>query len=304
VEQREIEIFLALAEELHFGRAAERLHVSTARVSQTIRKLEARIGGQLFERTSRRVDLTPIGQQLHDDLQPAYQQIQQGVERAIAAARGIRDTLRVGFVGAPAGQFVLEVAAGFEQAHPEVDVQIRENQFGDGLELLRGAEIDMLLAVLPIRGARQSGLSSGDVLFEEDRLLAVSARHPYAGRASVSLDDVARARVLRSPPAIPDYWDEMLAPTHRPDGAEYERGPTFATVQEMLALVGAGKGSYPVPAQASEYYVRPDVAYVPIHDALPFQWRFIWPTAAETRRIRAFDRAAAALAGRRNSPAG
>jgi len=302
VEQREIEIFLAVAEELHFGRAAERLHVSTARVSQTVRKLETAVGSQLFERTSRRVALTPIGQRLYDDLQPAYQQIQEGVARAVAAARGIRDTLRVGFVGASAGQFVLEVAATFEAEHPDVDVQIRENQFGDGLELLRSGQIDMLLAVLPLKGARQAGLTSGAVLFTEEQLLAVSARHPYAGRSSVSRDDVARAKVLRSPPAIPDYWDEILAPTHRPDGAEYERGPVFATIQEMLALVGAGKGSYPVPIEASQFYIRPDVAYVPIHDAPPFEWRFIWPTAAATRRVRAFDRAAAAHAGSRRSP--
>jgi DNA-binding transcriptional LysR family regulator len=302
VEQREIEIFLAVAEELHFGKAAERLHVSTARVSQTVRKIEAAVGSQLFERTSRRVALTPIGQRLYDDLQPAYQQIQEGLERAVAAARGIRDTLRVGFVGASAGQFVLEVAATFEAEHPDVEVQIRENQFGDGLDLLRSEQIDMVLAVLPLKGARQAGLTSGAVLFAEEQLLAVSARHPYAGRASVSREDVARAKVLRSPPAIPDYWDEMLAPTHRSDGSQYERGPAFATIQEMLALVGAGKGSYPVPIEASQFYIRPDVAYVPIHDAPPFEWRFIWPTAAETRRVRAFDRAAAAHAGSRRSP--
>ena len=296
MEQRDIEIFLVLAEELHFGRTAERLHVSTARVSQTIRKLEQRIGGRLFERTSRQVELTPIGRRLHDDLQPAYQQIQEGIERATGAARGVSDTLRVGFVGAAAGQFVLEVAEAFHAQHPESEVQIRENQFGEGLDVLRSGEIDMLLAVLPIRGERQADLRGGDVLFSEDRLLAVSARHPYTRRASVSLDDVARAKVLLSPPAIPDYWDEMLAPRHGPDGQPFERGPTFATVQEMLALVGAGKGSYPVPEQASQYYVRPDVAYVPIHDAPPFEWRFIWPTAAETHRIRAFDQAAAQLA--------
>lgn len=299
MEQREIEIFLAVAEELHFGKAAERLHVSTARVSQTIRKIEAAVGSQLFERTSRRVALTPIGQRLYDDLQPAYQRIQDGISRAVAAARGIGDTLRVGFVGASAGQFVLEVAATFEADHPDVEVQIRENQFGDGLDLLRSGEIDMVLAVLPLKGARQAGLSSGDVLFAEEQLLAVSARHPYAGRASVSREDVARAKVLRSPPAIPDYWDEILAPTRRADGTEYERGPVFATIQEMLALVGAGKGTYPVPIEASQFYIRPDVAYVPIHDAPPFEWRFIWPTAAETRRVRAFDRAAAQHAATR-----
>jgi DNA-binding transcriptional LysR family regulator len=205
VEQRDIEIFLTLADELHFGRTAERLHVSTARVSQTIKKLERRIGAPLFERTSRRVELTQIGRRLQDDLRPAYQQIQKGVDRAIAAARGVRDVLRVGFVGAAAGQFVLEVAEAFNTEYPECEVQIRENQFGDGLGLLRAGEIEMLLATLAIRGARQSDLSAGAVLFREDRMLAVAARHPFARLASVSFDDLARAKVLRSPPAIPDY---------------------------------------------------------------------------------------------------
>ena len=87
MEQRDIEIFLTLAEELHFGRTAERLHVSTARVSQTIKKLERRIGAALFERTSRQVALTPIGRRLDDDLRPAYQQIREGIDRAIASGR-------------------------------------------------------------------------------------------------------------------------------------------------------------------------------------------------------------------------
>jgi hypothetical protein len=69
----------------------------------------------------------------------------------------------------------------------------------------------------------------------------------------------------------------------------------------MLALVGAGLGAYPVPIQATSYHARPDVAYVPIHDAPPYQWRLIWLSAAETARIRAFGQAAAALAEARRS---
>lgn len=298
MEQRDIEIFLTLADELHFGRTADRLHVSTARVSQTIKKMERRIGAPLFERTSRRVTLTPIGRHLDDDLRPAYQQIQQGIERAITAARGVRGVLRVGFMGAAAGQFVLEVAEAFHARHPECDVQIRENQFSDGLDhLLRAGEIEMLLAIFPIR---EPDLTVGAVLFREDRMLAVAARHPFARRLAVSFADLARDKVLSSPPGIPDYWDKMLAPQQTPDGRPTERGPAFATIQEMLALVGAGKGSYPVPAQASHYYIRPDVTYVPIHDAPPFEWGFIWPTAAETNLIRAFNGAAAEVGWARN----
>jgi DNA-binding transcriptional LysR family regulator len=296
LDQRNLEIFLALAEELHFGRTAERLHVTTARVSQAIKQLERRIGATLFERTSRRVELTPIGRRLQDDLRPAFQQIQDGIDRAVSAARGVSGVLRVGFVGAAAGQFVLEVAEVFQARHPDCEVEIRENQFGDGLGLLREGEIEMLLAVLPIQPGRQTDPNAGAVFFQEDRMIAVSARHRFARRTSVSFADLANARVLRSPPAIPDYYDETLAPGHTPDGRPTERGPTFATVQEMLALVGAGKGSYPVPAHAAQYYQRPDVAYVPIDDAPPYGWRFLWLTATETSLIRAFDRTAAEVA--------
>lgn len=296
MEQRDIEIFLTLVDELHFGRAAERLHVSTARVSQTIRKLERRIGAPLFERTSRRVELTSIGRRLGDDLRPAYQQIHDAIDRATAAARGVRGTLRVGFVGAATGQFVLEVARAFRAEYPDCEVQFSENQFSEGLAPLRGGRMDMVLATVAVHGARQSDLTAGAVLFEEDRLLAVSARHPFAGRPSVPFADLAHAKVLRTPAAVPDHWDEALVPEPPAGCPPVERGPSFDTIQEMLALVGAGYGTYPVPTQATTYYVRPDIAYVPIVDAPPYQWRFIWLSAAETARIRAFDRTAADLA--------
>ncbi|TQM06451.1 LysR family transcriptional regulator [Pseudonocardia kunmingensis] len=296
MEHREIEIFLTLADELHFGRAAVRLRVSTARVSQMITRIERRIGAPLFERTSRRVELTPIGRRLRDELRPAYQQVQDAVDRAITAARGVRATLRVGFIGAASGRFVLDVAEAFRAEHVDCEVSLRENQFGEGLGPLRAGEIDVVLATLPARGARQPDLTAGSVLVEEAQLLAVSARHPFARRPSVSFSDIARTKVLRTPPAISDYWDQTLLPPHRLDGRPVERGPCFATTQEMLALIGADMGTYPVSTQFTSYYVRPDVAYVPIHDAPPYQRRLLWLSAAETARIRAFDRAAAALA--------
>jgi DNA-binding transcriptional LysR family regulator len=296
VEQREIEIFLTLADELHFGRAAARLHVSTARVSQTIKKLERRVGAPLFERTSRRVGLTPIGRSLHDELGPAYQRIRAAVDAAVAAGRGVSGTLRVGFIGAASGRFVLEVAQAFRAEYPDCEVTLVENQFGGGLDPLRAHEIDMVLATLPPSCAHQVELTAGSVLLEEDQLLAVSARHRFARRSSVSFSDVARTTILRTPPAISDDWDQALIPRRTPDGRPVERGPTFETSQEMLALVGAGVGSYTVSAQFTSYYARPDVAYVPIHDAPPYQRRLLWCSAAETTTIRAFDRVAVAAA--------
>lgn len=299
MERRDIEIFLELGRELHFGRTAERLRVSTARVSQTIKKLERRIGVPLFERTSRRVALTPIGRRLHDDLSPAYQRIREGVDRAIAAGRGVDGVLRVGFVGTAVGRFVFEVTDVFRARHPTCQVQVRESRYGDGTTPLDTDEIDVLLAVaFPPPG---SDLTASPVLFREDPMLAVSARHPFARRTSVSLEDLARDKVLR-PRSVPDHIDGFLVPRQTPGGRLIERGPAFGTIQEMLALVGAGRGVFPVPTHASQYDARPDVTYLPIVDGLPFEWRLIWRTVAETNRIRAFVQAAGDFVTARENP--
>ncbi|MBC6460139.1 LysR family transcriptional regulator [Actinomadura sp. HBU206391] len=288
MERRDIEIFLALADELHFGRTAERLHVSTARVSQTIKKLERQIGAALFERTSRRVALTPIGRRLDEDLRPAHQQILEGIERAIAAGRGIDGTLRVGFIGTAVGQLLHEVAATFHTRHSACQVEIVEARYSDFLAVLRADEIDVIL--VPVKVA-EPDIACSPVLFREASVLAVSARHRLARRDSVSLEDFARDKVLR-PRSLPDYMDESLVPRKTPAGLPIERGPEFSTVQEMLSLIGAGLGMFPVPAHAGKYDTRPDVAYIPIRDGLVRERVFIWRTTAETNRIRAFTRAA------------
>jgi DNA-binding transcriptional LysR family regulator len=298
VERRDLEIFLTLAEELHFGRTAERLHVSTARVSQTIRKLERRIGAALFERTSRRVALTPIGGRLESDLRPAHQQILEGIDRAIAAGRGIDGELRVGFIGTAVGQFLHRVAATFHDLHPACHVQVMEARYNDFLDLLRTDEADLVL--VPVRVA-EPDMAVSPVLFDEPTMLAVSSRHPFARRESVSLEDLARGKVLR-PRSFPEYMDESLVPRRTPGGRPIERGQEFSTIQEMLSLVGAGQGMFPVPVHAARFDARPDIAYVPIRDGLRRERRFVWRTTAENHRIRAFARVARDVVARDPNP--
>ena len=289
MERRDIEIFLTLADELHFGRTAERLHVSTARVSQTIKAMERRVGVALFERTSRHVVLTPVGRRLHDDLRPAYDQIVAGLQRAVDAGRSVGGVLRVGFAGAPGGPFVLGVAERVRSRYPDFEVRIRECQFGDGVEPLRGDEVDLFICAFPVL---EPDLTTGPTLIREPTVLAVSARHPFARRESVTLEDLARDTVLRSPATLPAYWDEHRVPRRTPGGHVVERGPAIETIQELIALVGAGTGMYPAPAHASRYYARPDVVYVPFPDAPPYEWGFVWRSGADSGRVRAFTRAA------------
>ncbi|MFI0349927.1 LysR family transcriptional regulator [Actinomadura sp. 9N407] len=292
MEQPDARIFLALAEELHFGRTAERLRVSTAQVSKAVKKLERQVGAPLFERSSRKVTLTPIGQRLRDDIAPGYELIQAGFARAVAAGRSVSGSLGVGFVGAAAGRFIMEAAKVFQDRHPDCEVRIKESQYGDGLDLLRRDEVDVLFVALPVI---EVDLTVGPVLAREALVLAVSARHPFAGRDAISFQDLARTTLLRAPLTLPDYWDASLVPAQTADGRPLVRGPAFATTEEMLALVGAGKGTYPVPVQAAQFYARPDVAYVPIHDAAPFEWALSWRNNGETTRVRAFSEAAQTL---------
>ncbi|MFI6485849.1 LysR family transcriptional regulator [Nonomuraea sp. NPDC050663] len=284
MERRDLEIFLALAEELHFGRTAERLHVSTARVSQTIKHIERRIGVPLFERTSRQVALTPVGRQFDADVRLPYQQIEAGIARAVAAGRGVTGALRVGFVGTAIGQFIISVADRFSARYPECEVHIVENRYADGTSQLHNEEIDVLLVGTT---SLEDDLAESPVLFHEQPVLAVSSRHPFARRTFVTVADLARDKVL-----VPRDFTHEVDALVVPPLEDLRRGPSFSTIQEMLALIGAGKGVFPVPEHAMHYDARPDVAYVPIQDGQPFGWRLIWRASAESARIRAFVQAA------------
>ena len=262
LERYELETFLTLAEELHFGRTAERTHVSTARVSQTIKGLERRVGAPLFNRTSRRVELTPIGHRLYDDLRPARDMIAAGFERAVRSGRGITGTLHVGFVGAAGGQLLSEAAGLLHARQPGCEVLVREVQLVDALPWLLKGDVEVLLTCFL---SERDDLVTGPALVTEARMLAVPAGHPFATQRSVSVEDVAEVTVLRTPDAMPGSPPPHQTPAER----SIEPYPTAGSFQEALTLVGAGRGLLPVSAHIRRYYMRPDVAYVLLRDAPP-----------------------------------
>ncbi|MEU9994074.1 LysR family transcriptional regulator [Streptomyces sp. NPDC050848] len=299
LERYELEAFLTLAEELHFGRTAERLGVSTGRISQTVKKLERRVGTPLFERTSRSVRLTPVGRRLHDDLRPAHQQILAALERATAAGRGVRGTLRVGF-GAPWGGELLTAAAdALLVRHPGCEITVREVPLDGGLRPLLDGALDVQLTVYPVR---EPGLTTGPVLAEEPRVLLVPAGHPLARRDSVALDDLAGVPMVTTAGGHPGHWLDAHYPRRTPSGAAIPRGPVASSWQEVLSHVSAGRGVSPGAARGGVYHPRPGIVYVPLRDAPPLAYGLVWPTAAENALVRAFtaEAATASAAQRRN----
>ncbi|GAA0935751.1 LysR family transcriptional regulator [Nonomuraea longicatena] len=290
MDRRELEVFLVLADELHFGRTAERLRLSQGNVSQTLRKLERRIGAPLFERTSRQVTITAIGERLRQDITPAARLIRDGLARATAAGRGLGGPITVGFVGAAMGDLLARAGA----RHPEFEAQLREIQIGDGLAPLRAGEIDLMAGPYL---SREPGLITGPVLLREPRMLAVPSDHRLARQESVCLEDLASASVLTLGAASwPDSFADDRSPSHTPGGREIPRGPEVKTFSEALTLITAGKGVIAVGAQANRYYAWPGVTYVPFRDAAPVEWALVWRAASQTVRVREFARAVAGLA--------
>lgn len=285
MERYEIETFLTLAEELHFRRTAERLGLAQGRVSQTIKKLERRLGVVLFERTSRHVALTPAGERLRDDLTPAYQQIQDAVARAKAVGKGITGTLRVGFSSQWVSDLLLQTAEVFTGRYPDCVVRVQEVQLTDPLGPLRAGDLDLQLTELPIT---EPDLTTGPVIFSEPRGLMVPARHPFARRRTVGLEDLAKAPLVTIAGAIPPSWLDHHYPRRTPQGRPIECSATAVYWAEVLSLVATGHGVSPVALRAASYHGRPGIVFVPISDAPPIEYGLIWPRNGGTARVRAF----------------
>ncbi|KAB1116787.1 LysR family transcriptional regulator [Micromonospora aurantiaca] len=288
LERYEVETFLTLAEELHFGRTAERLRVSTGRVSHVVRKLERRIGAPLFERTSRVVRLTPIGARLAEEMRPLVAGIEAAVQRAVDAGRGLTGELRVAYVGESTAPVLLRAVALFTERHPDCEVHVHEAPLASTRSSLRDGTIDVLIASYPF-----DGMANGPVLLRERRVLAVAADHPLAAEESVSLEVLGDHPVVQYPAVTSAAFKQDRTPDRTPSGRPVPKGPVGGSFSEMLALVAMGRGVLPVGEQARQFYARPDVAYVPIHDAPPICRGPVWLAGNSTSRVREFVRAAA-----------
>ncbi|NEB11531.1 LysR family transcriptional regulator [Streptomyces coelicoflavus] len=284
VEIRELECFLVLAEELHFGRTGERLYVSQGRVSQLIRALEQRIGARLVDRTSRRVRLTSLGEDFVAALRPAYAALRATVDDARAAALGGSGPLRIGFQGV-AGYGFMDVVREFGERHPGCETRITEVPLSDPFGPLHRDEVDTAVVLLPVR---EPALVLGPVFSRQPQYLAVSRRHPFAGRNVLDSEELAGSPLVTVAGPAPDYWREAQAPTRTPSGTPVPQGPAVGTLQEGLSLVAANRGVMLLCHPTTEYHHRRDVDYVPVTGLPESALGLVWHGARVNARIRAF----------------
>ena len=279
----EIEVFLTLAEELHFGRTAERLHMPQPRVSRLVSALERQVGGTLFERTSRRVRLTPLGEQLRGQLRPAYQQLTAALDEARAAARHTAGVLRIGFSPTSNMAVLTRLTGAFEAHNPGCHAVLDGISNLDPYSALRRGELDVLVNWLAVD---EPDLTVGPVLEYCDRVLAVSATDPLAPRRSVSLEDLAdRDVALMTPPFPPALYDAIIPP-RTPSGRVIRRSQPVRSIHELVALVARGQIVHPTVA-GIPMFARGDICLVPLTDVPPLPLGLIWCTAHHNARIRA-----------------
>jgi DNA-binding transcriptional LysR family regulator len=285
VEMREIRVFLVLAEELHFGRTADQLGLTQSRVSQVLRALERKLGGQLLHRTSRQVTLTPLGERLLTELGPAYEHLVAVLERTRKSNRSLDGVLRLGIYGVAGGPHLATIIDAFETRHRDCEVRVSELPFPDPLGPLRRGEVDALALRLPID---RPDITVGPILSREPRVLAVARDHPLAHRARVSLEDVADYSV--APLDGPKELIEEFIPHRAPSGRLIRRSRHTRSAYEVVALIARGKIVHPTVPSFAEYLGHPNVVYIPLTGMKPSRTALIWPRGTNDPRLREFVR--------------
>ena len=267
---RLLEYFVAVAEELHFSRAAARLHIAQPSLSQQIRRLEQQLGVTLLERTSRSVQLTPAGESLLREGRRTLEQSRRAVRAARAAGR---EMLTVGFYGSAGGVMLARSLGAFNEEQPSVDVSVRELPLGDVDHIVDG-DVDVAFTRL-LPGQADVEV---EVLAREPRVLALPTAHALADRASLEFADLRDEAFITNPAVENDGPPSRWLTEQRRHGLPGRVATRAASIQEILTLVATGQGIALVPAAAASQSPRPDVSYVAVRDAEPavisLAWRF------------------------------
>lgn len=283
VDLRLLRYFATTAEELHFGRAAARLHLSQPTLSIQIRRLEQLLGVQLLDRSSRHVQLTAAGAVLLEESRRLLAAAERAVEATRQAARGSCGRLVVGFLANAAAELTHRVLQDFRAVHPGVQLTMQQFDFRDPSAGLTSGATDVAFVRPPL--AAEPWLAS-EPLFAEPRLLVVSTEQPLAAEPTVPV-----ARVLQEPFVAcraPEYWrDFWLAADHR-NGHPVRIGAEAATVDECLEAILEGRGVAFTQASSRRYYARPGLAFVPVTGLTPTVVALAWRRDAETPLVRDF----------------
>jgi len=265
MELRHLRYFVTVAEELHFGRAAQRLHLSQPPLSMQIKALEQELGTQLLLRTQRRVELTVAGAVFLDEARDILSRVEQARSAALRAARGEVGELTVGFVTIADYNLLPQALLEFRAQSPGIRLVLREATTDVQLRDLAAERMDVGFLLSPVKDERLDVLP----LLREPLMAALPERHPLArGRRPMSLQRLADSPFIMVPRHVaPGLYDDVVS-FCRQAGFSPRVEQEAVQMQTIVSLVSAGLGVALIPASL-RHIGRTGVAYRELREESP-----------------------------------
>ncbi|MGW4756497.1 LysR family transcriptional regulator [Streptomyces chartreusis] len=295
VHVRDLRYFVAVAEELHFTRAAERLYVSQPALSKQVRALERLLGAELFRRDPQGVTLTEAGEALLPHARRVLDAWSEGSAALEAARAAARSTLVVGMSTSPGrGGLLPAIRSRFTAAHPDTVLRLRQVSWEDPTAGLADGDADIAFVWLPLPDAERYGWT---VVAEEPRLVALPETHRLASRPEIEFADLLDEPFLALPAGagpLRDYWLALEERAGRPPRI----GAEIAGTEETYEALVAGLGVCLVATGNAPLITLGGVVTRPVRGLAPSRFALAW-RREDARRplVRAYAEACRRVAG-------
>ncbi|OHV41125.1 LysR family transcriptional regulator [Parafrankia colletiae] len=288
LEVRQLRYFVAVAEELHFTRAADRLGMAQPPLSRAIRELERQLGVRLLDRTTRQVSLTPAGEALLRDARVALDAVTAAARHARHAAEP-EPRLRLALKADYDAGLLPRILAAYEEQPAAIPVDLLLGGRGEQAPALRDGRADVALLPAPFddRGVEF------EPLLTEPRLVALAATDPLAARDQVCLADLAGRLLPDGAPA--DHGDPQPGSAAVAAQRALADSPRMDLAQ-IFNLIELGRIVWFPPVSVARRHPRPDITYRPVSDLAPSTLVVAWPRDSRSAAVAAMVRAAVAVA--------
>ncbi|XGV94726.1 MAG: LysR substrate-binding domain-containing protein [Leptolyngbya sp. BL-A-14] len=284
MELRHLHYFIAVAEELHFSRAAERLHISQPPLSQQIRDLEDELGVKLFERTKRQVQLTEAGKAFLERSYLVLDQLEQSIAATQRIGRGEVGQLAIGFVDSAMLTALPEILRTFRAQFPAVDLRLQELTTAQQIQALYDRQIDVGI----VRSAISEPGLSVECFLPESLVLALPETHPLSAQAKVSLSTLTNESFILFPAKLGPIFYEQIMDLCQQAGFRPKVAQEAVQMQTIVGLVAAGLGIALVPASMQNFH-RSGVIYRPLQEQIPEIGLYLtWRQQDDSPVIKAF----------------
>ncbi|MGV3494039.1 MAG: LysR family transcriptional regulator [Ramlibacter sp.] len=286
IDLRQLRYFQAVAEELHFGRAAARLAIAQPALSRAVQQLEEELGTPLLRRTQRRVELLPAGRLLLERSRAIQQELARTLVDVRRTGAGELGRLSLGFIHSSTYGLLPSIVGRFRQLYPGIELELHELPItAQHAALLRGT-ID--LGLLRVQDA-PGGIEVVPVM-EDPLILALPAHHPLAGRKRVRLKAVAEDPFVMFSKGDSALFHSRVQQLCGEAGIAPKVAQVATQIHTVVGLVGAGLGVAVVPSTARNLHPR-NVSFVALADpAEPVHVALAWRAGQETPVIRSFRR--------------